>query len=176
MRIMLRLRLKNPVPSGLGHHAPFPHLRPEFPLKPRIEPKTARPYQIISLPQKDGSFVASIVEEPEIIVYDRSRKSAEDRAARAYLKRPDPHAYKQHPLATTKAVTVDMEYDEDAKAFVTYVKELHEMSTFGETEFSALDHTAEMIRGYIKSMEANRKKIPLTASKLKELKQIVGMA
>lgn len=31
------------------------------------------------------------------------------------------------------------------------------MSTFGVTEMEALDNTAEMIRGYIQLMEANRK-------------------
>jgi len=175
MKMMLHLRLKNPVANELAHHAPIPHLHREFPLKPRIEQKTARPFQIVSLPQEDGSFVASIVEAPEILVYDRSRKAAEDRAARKFLRNPDPHAYTRHPLATTKAITIDMEYDEHAKAFVTYVKELHGMSTFGATEFAALDNTAEMIRGYIRSMTANRKRIPLAASKLTELKRIVGL-
>jgi predicted RNase H-like HicB family nuclease len=88
---------------------------------------------------------------------------------------PDPHAYERHPLAAAKVVAIDMEYDEDAEAFVTYVKELHGMSSFGETESAALDNTAEAIRGYIKSMEANRKRIPLTAAKLAELKHVVGM-
>jgi predicted RNase H-like HicB family nuclease len=175
MKLMLRLRLKNPLPDRLAHHAPFPHLHPEFPLKPRIEPKSARPYRIMSLPQQDGSFVASIVEAPEILVYDRSRKVAEDKAARSFSKTPDPHAYTRHPLATTKAVTIDLEYDADSKAFVTYVKDLHRMSTFGESESAALDNTTEMIRGYIKSMEANRKKIPLASSKLTELKRVVGL-
>jgi predicted RNase H-like HicB family nuclease len=78
-------------------------------------------------------------------------------------------------LATTKAVEVKMDYDEDSKAFVTYVKELRGMSTFGDTESSALDNTAEMIRGYIKSMEANGKKIPLSALRLAELKRAVGL-
>jgi predicted RNase H-like HicB family nuclease len=49
------------------------------------------------------------------------------------------------------------------------------MSTFGDSESSALDNTAEMIRGYIKSMEANGKKIPLGALKLAELKRAVGL-
>jgi predicted RNase H-like HicB family nuclease len=80
-----------------------------------------------------------------------------------------------HPLATTKAVTVDMEFDEPSDSFVTYVKELHGMSTFGETELEALDNTAEMLRGYIKSMEANSKKIPLSAARLRTLKQTVGI-
>jgi predicted RNase H-like HicB family nuclease len=175
MKLMLHLRLRNPVPAHLAHHEPLPRLHPEFPLKPRIERETARPFQIISLPQEDGSFVASIVEAPEILVYDRSRKAAENKAAREFLKMPDPHAYKRHPLATTQAVTIDMEYDENAKAFVTYVKELHRMSTFGGTEAAALDNTAEMIRGYIKSMEGNRKKIPLAAPKLTALKRVVGL-
>jgi len=81
----------------------------------------------------------------------------------------------QHPLGVTTAVTVDMAYDDEAQAFVTYVKELHGMSSFGETQSSALDNTAEMIRGYIKSMEANGKRIPLAAGKLAELKRVVGI-
>jgi predicted RNase H-like HicB family nuclease len=125
--------------------------------------------------QKGGSFVTSVVEAPEILVYERSRKAAETKAERKFLKAPNRHAYERHPLAATKAVTIDMEYDEDADTFVTYVKELHRMSSFGETESAALDNTAEMIRGYVKSMEANRKKIPLTAAKLAELKRVVGM-
>jgi predicted RNase H-like HicB family nuclease len=175
MMLMLHLRLKNPLPDGPAQPALFPRLHPEFPLKPRIEPNSARPFQIVSLPQQDGSFVASIVEAPEILVYDRSRKVAENKAAKSFLKHPDAHAYARHPLATTKAVTIDLEYDEDSKAFVTYVKELHRMSTFGESESAALDNTTEMIRGYIKSMEANRKKIPLAAAKLTELKRVVGL-
>jgi predicted RNase H-like HicB family nuclease len=172
---MLRIRLTNPVPESLAHHSPFPSLHPEFPLKPRIEPETGRKFQVISLPQKDGSFVASVLEAPAIRIYNRSRKAAEEKASQKFLKTPDPYAYKRHPLATTKAVTIDMEYDGDAAAFVTYVKELHRMSSFGETESAALDNTAEMIRGYIRSMEANRKKIPLATPRLKELKRLVGL-
>jgi predicted RNase H-like HicB family nuclease len=67
------------------------------------------------------------------------------------------------------------EYDPDARAFATYVRELNRISTFGETESAALDNTAEMIRGYIRSMEANRKRIPIVAKKLTELKRLVGI-
>jgi predicted RNase H-like HicB family nuclease len=172
---MLRLRLKNPLPDGVAHHAPFPHLHPDSPLKPRIAPADDREFQIVSLRQKDGSFVASVVEAPEIVVYHRSRVAAERKASDAFLRAPDPYAYKRHPLASTSAVTIDMEYDSDAEAFVTYVKELHGMSTFGPTEGAALDSTAEMIRGYIKSMESNGKKIPLSAAKLAELKKLVNL-
>jgi predicted RNase H-like HicB family nuclease len=172
---MVRLRLNNPVPDALRHHAPFAHLASEYPVKPRIEPKTARRFQIVSLPQKDGSFVASVVEAPDIVVYEQSRKAAEEKAAKKFLKSPDPYAYKTHPLATTKVVDIDMEYDKAANTFVTHVKELHGMSSFGKTESQALDRTAEMIRGYLKSMIANGLKIPLNRAKLTELKRVVGL-
>src|SRR5260370_308347 len=76
MKVMLLLRLKSPAPDHLAHHAPFPQMHPDFPLKPKVEPKTDRTFQIMSLPQKDGSYVASVVEAPGILVYDRSRKVA----------------------------------------------------------------------------------------------------
>lgn len=158
---MLDLRLKNPVPAHLAH------------MQLKVESRTARKFQIISLPQKDGSFVASVLEAPEILAYDRSRKIAEDKVAKKFLSTPDPFAYRHHPLAKTSAVTIEMEFDEDANAFVTFVKELRRMSSFGETESAALDNTAEMIRGYIKSSEANHKKIPLAPAKLAELKRVV---
>ncbi|HXM44285.1 MAG TPA: hypothetical protein VN924_23820 [Bryobacteraceae bacterium] len=78
-------------------------------------------------------------------------------------------------MAATKAVAIDIEFDAQSHSFVTYVKELHGMSTYGDTELEALDNTAEMVRGYIKSMEANRKRIPLSAARLKALKQLVGI-
>ncbi len=127
----------------------------------------------MSLPQRDGSYVASIVEAPEIVVYEKSRKAAENKAANKYL-RADPHAYRLHPLVKTKAITVDMEYDDQTGMFVTYVKELHGMSTFGKTELDALKSTAEMIRGYLRSMQAHGKKVPLSAAKLTALKRVVG--
>src|SRR5712692_10399654 len=173
---MLRLRIKNPVPGRLIHHAPFPFLALDQPLKPRIHRPTHRRFQIICLPQKDGSYVASVAEAPEIVVYDKSRKAAEKKASERFLRTPDPHAYWTHPLATTKVVTIDMEFDDESDSFVTFVKELHGMSTFGKTELEALNNTAELIRGYIKSMEANRKKIPLTAGKLTEVKHLVGIS
>jgi predicted RNase H-like HicB family nuclease len=69
-----------------------------------------------------------------------------------------------------------MEFDEEAGAFVTYVKELHGISTFGNTEIDALNKTAEMIRGYIRSMEGNHKRIPLSAAKLAAVRRLVGLA
>ncbi len=90
--------------------------------------------------------------------------------------KPRSSAFRRHPLATTPAVTIQMEYDEDASAFVVYVSELHRMSTFRATEWEALDNTAEMIRGYLKSIAAHRKRIPLSAAKLKALQHVAGIA
>jgi len=83
--------------------------------------------------------------------------------------------FRAHPLATTKAVTIEIEHDAETGSFVTFVKELHGMSTFADTEFDALEMTAEMIRGYIGSMEDRGMKIPLPQVKLIELKRIVGL-
>lgn len=83
--------------------------------------------------------------------------------------------YRAHPLATTKVVTIEMERDADTDSFVTFVKELHGMSTFGDTEFEALEVTSEMIRGYIESMEQRGMKIPVALADLMELKRIVGL-
>jgi hypothetical protein len=110
---MLRLRLKNPVPAHLPHHFPFPHLAPNSPWKPCLRPPTQRRFHVVSLPQKDGSYVASVVEAPSILVYDESRKTAEQKASKRFLKTPDPHAYLAHPLARTKTVTIEMEFDEE---------------------------------------------------------------
>ena len=68
-----------------------------------------------------------------------------------------------------------MEFDEEADVFITYVKELHGISTFGKTQLDALNNTAEVIRGYIRSMEGNRKRIPLPPRKLSALKRLVGV-
>jgi predicted RNase H-like HicB family nuclease len=83
--------------------------------------------------------------------------------------------FRRHPLATTDLVTIEMEHDEDTQSFVTYVKELHRMSTFGDTEFDALELTREMIRGYIESMEERGMQIPLAQAKLVALKRLVGL-
>jgi len=171
---MLHLRLKNPVSARVAHHRSSPFLSPDFPLKPRIHKLTERRFQIMSLPQRDGSYVASILEAPEIVVYEKSRKAAENEAAKRFLGTADPYAYRSHPLAKTKAVTVDMEFDEESGVFVTYVKELHGISTYGATELDALNATAEMIRGYLSSMGGNHKQVPLAAAKLTALKRVVG--
>jgi hypothetical protein len=93
------------------HHFPFPQRAPGFRLKAWIDPATNRKFNIVSLPQKDSSYVASVVEAPTILVYDNSRESAEEEASKKFLQIRDRHAYRNHPLARTKAVNIDMEFD-----------------------------------------------------------------
>jgi predicted RNase H-like HicB family nuclease len=88
---------------------------------------------------------------------------------------PDPWAFQNHPLARTKAVTVRLEWDGTANAWVTQVKGLGSLSTFGATEQQALDRTQEMILGYLKSAEANGFRIRLSAERLTALKRAVGL-
>src|SRR5713226_6832274 len=101
---MLRMQLMSGLPKRLAHHEALPFTADDYPLKPRIQLPSKRRYDIISLPQKDGSFVASILQAPHIIVYRKSRKAAEENAASRYVRMPDPHAYRAHPLARTKAI------------------------------------------------------------------------
>ncbi len=83
--------------------------------------------------------------------------------------------WRAHPLAMTEVVTMELDHDAAAKSFVTVVKELHGISTFGDSEFEALEMTSEMIRGYIQSMEQRGMRIPLGEIELVELKHIVGL-
>ncbi|HEY1759830.1 MAG TPA: hypothetical protein VGG72_30950 [Bryobacteraceae bacterium] len=55
-------------------------------------------------------------------------------------------------------VTIEVEYDYEAEAFVTCVKELHGISTFGDTKQAALENAAEMIRGYISRWKPTERK------------------
>jgi predicted RNase H-like HicB family nuclease len=67
-----------------------------------------------------------------------------------------------------------MEHAEATKSFVTFVKELHGMSTFGDTGFEALEMNADMIRGYVESMEERGMPIPLAKTKLVELRKLTA--
>jgi hypothetical protein len=92
------------------HHFPFPQRAPGFPLKAWIDPATNRKFNIVSLPQKDGS---KRMARMWLLwwSYDNSRESAEEEASKKFLQIRDRHAYRNHPLARTKAVNIDMEFD-----------------------------------------------------------------
>ena len=58
-------------------------------------------------------------------------------------------------------VKVLVTWDARDNAWVTYVPELDNLSTFGQTKEEALDNTREAIRGYLEA--AAKEGIPVTA-------------
>ena len=48
-----------------------------------------------------------------------------------------------HPLAETDLITVQLEWDDRERLWVSTVPELNQLSTFGATQEEALDKTAE---------------------------------
>ena len=79
-----------------------------------------------------------------------------------------------HPLAVNSDITVRMEWDEETKAWVTYVPELNNISTFGKTQAQALNATAELVRGYLEAMRAQRLRVPLPASAVRRLRETLA--
>ena len=64
-------------------------------------------------------------------------------------------------------------YDPSTKQYESHVPELNGISTCGPTKEEVLRRTTEMVRGYIRSMEANRLKPPISQAKLDRVKKAV---
>jgi predicted RNase H-like HicB family nuclease len=64
---------------------------------------------------------------------------------------------------------VEMEWEEEAAQWVTYIPALNNISTFGATQTEALARTRAMMRDYIESMEAEGLPLPLTEAERREL-------
>jgi predicted RNase H-like HicB family nuclease len=75
-----------------------------------------------------------------------------------------------HPLAHLEAVTVQMEWDAESGAWVTYVPELNGISTFGETQERALESTRDMILAYLQSAEELQAPIPLGKDDVRKIR------
>lgn len=58
-----------------------------------------------------------------------------------------------------------MEWDEESHVWVTYVPELANISTYGETEEEALEATRELIAGYLEAAEKEHIAPPSTPSR-----------
>ncbi|MEP7366156.1 MAG: hypothetical protein ABI972_23100 [Acidobacteriota bacterium] len=56
-----------------------------------------------------------------------------------------------HPLVKTDLLSVRTEWDEQAQAWVTFVTELGDISTFGATPREALDQTVDLVAGHIET-------------------------
>jgi predicted RNase H-like HicB family nuclease len=64
---------------------------------------------------------------------------------------------------------VEMEWEEEAAQWVTYVPALNNISTFGPTQTEALARTRAMMRDYIESMVAENLPLPLTEGERRDL-------
>lgn len=63
-----------------------------------------------------------------------------------------------------------VDWDPEARAWVTLVPGLDDLSTFGETREEALAHTREAILGYLEA--ARREGIPIPAETAAELVEV----
>jgi len=74
-----------------------------------------------------------------------------------------------HPLVKTDLLSVRMEWDEEAQAWVTFVPELGDISTFGATPREALDQTVDLIAGHIETSLEHRLDAGVPASRAREI-------
>jgi len=79
-----------------------------------------------------------------------------------------------HPLVHLEGITVQMEWDAESGAWVTYVPELNGISTFGETEEQALESTRDMILTYLQSAEELHLPIPLSRDEVGKIRALLG--
>ena len=81
-----------------------PVLDPEYPVKPWIAGRTGKRFQTVSVRQNDGSYLALIVEAPEIRCTAKTRKLAEHGAMRLY-------AAERHPRFDDEGRDADQDDD-----------------------------------------------------------------
>jgi predicted RNase H-like HicB family nuclease len=94
------------------------------------------------------------------------------RTSRA-ISRTAPISGKLRPKLQVKIEGIQVEVDTDHrnKAFVTYVPELNNISTFGETLEDAMEHTRDMILTYIVSMDDDGLQLPYSKAEIKRLRR-----
>ena len=63
-----------------------------------------------------------------------------------------------------------MEWDENSGAWVTYVRMLNGISTFGQAQSEALKHTREMILAYVETMSEDGLPLPFKPRELRSLR------
>lgn len=81
---------------------------------------------------------------------------------------------KVHPLATLPDLTIEMEWDEPSRAWVTYVKELNGISTHGSTQTEALEETRDMVAGWLDDMRARRYPTGLSSAAVRRIRKALG--
>jgi len=79
-----------------------------------------------------------------------------------------------HPLAETDLLTVEMEWDDETRSWVSRVPELNGISTFGSSYEETLNRTAEMIAGWIETMRELGLKLPVSERRAEEILRLLG--
>lgn len=152
-----RLQRKNPSTSV--ETDPFPFLDPDYPVKPWIA-HTGRRFQTVSVPLK-GSYLAYILEDPDIRHTARTRRAAEDAVKRAYSGKRNPAIAGAVELA---GLIVNWEWEKPY--YVTYVPELDNISTYGKTYEQALERTKALILAYVDTSRDLGYRLPLSKARI----------
>lgn len=93
----------------------------------------------------------------------------------AVRRRTNPaSAVEAHPLTQLDFIHVTMEWDEETRTWGTYVRELNNASTFGDTQEEALNMTAELILGYIDVLIERGYEPPFSKKQLRQLREALG--
>ena len=82
-------------------------------------------------------------------------------------------ALESHPLARLRSITVKLEWDPETANWMSFIPELNNISTFGKTQEEALEHTRDLLRGYLETCEAHGCHLPLTQQQIHEIRTVV---
>jgi predicted RNase H-like HicB family nuclease len=80
-------------------------------------------------------------------------------------------AASDHPLFHIKGITVALEKDDETGQWMSFVRELDDLGTFGSTPEEALNETVDLIFGYVDSMESRGQKVGISRSALDALRR-----
>lgn len=82
-------------------------------------------------------------------------------------------ALESHPLPRLRSITVKLEWDPETRNWMSFIPELNNISTFGKTQEEALEHTRDLLRGYLETCEAHGFHLPLTQQQIHEIRAVV---
>jgi len=78
-----------------------------------------------------------------------------------------------HPLVRLRSITIKLEWDPETANWMSFIPELNNISTFGKTQEEALEHTRDLLRGYLETCEAHGFHLPLTQEQIHEIWTVV---
>jgi predicted RNase H-like HicB family nuclease len=76
-----------------------------------------------------------------------------------------------HPLRHRTGVTIVLEKDQETGRWMSFVRELDDLGTFGSTPEEVLDETVDLILGYVASMEDLGQKVRISRAAIEEIRR-----